>query len=163
MAPLVSVTSPMHERVLAQFRDQAGAGTEISVESHGGRLMLVGGRSIKRTVIHRTLRTVSIVCCLLVVVSFGLFARDQVAGASARQQGMLASGAPVAASTPPATHRTGQPRRFIDGAAGELTAPFRTIAQADNVWVSHGVPALLALLVYGVGLGMLARFAEGRE
>ena len=37
-----------------------------------------------------------------------------------------------------------------------LLAPFVDLIDSDNAWVNHGVPTLLALLVYGVGLGFLA-------
>jgi hypothetical protein len=42
-----------------------------------------------------------------------------------------------------------------------LTSPFRSIVQSDSQWVLHGVPTIFALLVYGVGLGYLARFSRG--
>ena len=40
-------------------------------------------------VINRLLTYMSIACCALVIVSFGLFARDQMAGASEHQQSEL--------------------------------------------------------------------------
>ncbi len=41
-----------------------------------------------------------------------------------------------------------------------LLSPFAGLAEgAGSQWVRRGVPALLALLVYGFGLGLLARFA----
>ena len=107
--------------------------------------------------IHRALVLVAFLCCGLVLVSFTLFARDQLAGASARQQNSLISGS---AKAPPARHR-GQPRRFIDGAAHDLISPFTSIVQSGNQWVTRGVPSIFALLVYGIGLGYLARFSSG--
>ena len=59
-------------------------------------------------------------------------------------------------------HAKGQPAKFIDGAAAELTSPFRSLIKTNSVWVLEIVPTLLALLVYGVGLGYLARWASGR-
>jgi hypothetical protein len=112
-------------------------------------------------VIHRVLVLAAFMCCGIVIVSFTLFARDQLAGASKHQQNELVSAAP--ASPPPAVanRSPGQPRRFIDGAARALTSPFRSIVQSDSQWVLHGVPTIFALLVYGVGLGYLARFSRG--
>jgi hypothetical protein len=109
-------------------------------------------------VIYRALKLLSLVCCALVVLSFAMFARDQMAGASANQQSQLATGsnAPVA---PVQSHA--QPRRFIDSAAKELTAPFDAVVQSDNAWVKHGLPAIFALVVYGLGLGFLARYSAG--
>jgi hypothetical protein len=109
------------------------------------------------SVFHRALVLVAFVCCGFVLVSFTLFARDQLAGASAHQQNELAAGS---ATAPPA-HRRGRPRRFIDSAAHDLISPFSSIVQSNNEWVTHGAPTIFALLVYGVGLGYLARFSSG--
>ena len=113
-------------------------------------------------VINRLLTYMSIACCGLVIVSFGLFARDQMAGASKHQQTELAAGLPATAaggsSSSQATH---QPRRFIDGAASALEAPFESIVSTHSEWVSHIFPAVFALLIYGLGLGYLARFSRG--
>jgi hypothetical protein len=112
-------------------------------------------------VISRVLRLTAFACCALVVASFAMFARDQVAGASQHQQTALVAGAhPTAASTAPVKHA--QPRRSIDAAAKVLTKPFAAIVQSTNLWVTHGLPAVLALLVYGLGLGYLARFSAAR-
>ena len=44
-----------------------------------------------------------------------------------------------------------------------LLRPFATVAQASpSKWMRRSVPALLALLVYGFGFGLLARLATGR-
>jgi hypothetical protein len=113
---------------------------------------------------HRGLVLIAMGCSFLVIVSFALFARDQLAGASKNQQNQLAAGPTTEPYTPgvvpPATHH-GQPRRFIDGAAHALTSPFRSIVESNSGWVTHGLPTLIALFVYGVGLGYLARFSRG--
>ena len=44
-------------------------------------------------------------------------------------------------------------REAIDDVNDVLLAPFASLIDSDNAWVNHGVPSLLALLVYGVGLG----------
>lgn len=124
--------------------------------------MLVTGAAEADWVIHRALVTCALVCCALVASSFVLFARDQLDGASKHQQSELAAGVP--ATTPsgiPAVHHPGQPRRFIDGAAHALTAPFRSLIESDNQWAVRGFSTLCALLVFGVGLGYLARFSRG--
>jgi hypothetical protein len=54
-----------------------------------------------------------------------------------------------------------RPREFIDQAASALTSPFHSIVQSDSQWVLHGIPTVLALLVYGVALGYLARYSRG--
>jgi hypothetical protein len=99
---------------------------------------------------------------VLVIASFALFAYDQMAGASQRQQtAELPGGAPTVAAKPITPHKHAQPRRFIDGAASTLTSPFGSVIQSTNDWVNHGIPAVLALIVYGLGLGYLARFSRG--
>jgi hypothetical protein len=116
------------------------------------------------SVISRAIKLASLVCCALVLLSFAFFARDQVAGASVHQQTELASGSdtvPTPAPTPTKPHA--QPRRFIDGAAKALTAPFDAIVQSSNAWVKHGLPAAFGLIVYGLGLGYLGRFSSGRS
>jgi len=37
-----------------------------------------------------------------------------------------------------------------------LLRPFVDLVNSDSAWVNHGVPAILALLIYGFGLGLLA-------
>lgn len=113
-------------------------------------------------VISRVLRLISVVCVALVVMSFAMFARDQAAGASEHQQTELVAGANTSAAPVAITHRHSQPRRFIDGAEKALTSPFSAVVKSSNPWVAHGLPALFALIAYGIGLGYLARFASVR-
>jgi hypothetical protein len=123
--------------------------------------MLIAREVDTGSVISRVLRLTAFACCALVVASFAMFARDQMAGASQHQQSELVAGAhPTAASNTPVKHA--QPRRSIDDAAKVLTKPFDEIVQSSNLWVKRGLPALFALLVYGLGLGYLARFSAAR-
>jgi hypothetical protein len=122
--------------------------------------MLERGPADTGYVIHRTLVFVAVACSALVIGSFALFARDQLAGASKHQQHELVTDA-ASPAVPVTHHHPRQPRRFIDGAAHGLTSPFSSIVQSDNRWVSHGVPTFFALAVYGLGLGFLARFSRG--
>ncbi len=123
--------------------------------------MLIAPAAETGSVIPRTLRLIAAVCCGILVISFAMFARDQMAGASEHQQTEM-----VAGSTSPApvasTHRHSQPRRFIDGAAKTLTAPFDAIVKSSNPWVDQGLVTFFALIAYGVGLGFLARYATVR-
>ena len=124
--------------------------------------MLIAPEVDTGRVISRVLRLTAFVCCALVVASFAMFARDQTAGASQHQQTALVAGAhPTTVSSGPAKPHA-QPRRFIDKAAKVLTTPFTAIVQSSNLWVKHGLPALFAVLVYGFGLGYLARFTAAR-
>ena len=123
--------------------------------------MLIARQVDTGRVISRVLRLLAFACCALVVVSFAMFARDQMAGASQHQQTELVAGAPSTAPTAPAKPHA-QPRRFIDQAAKALETPFDAVVQSSNQWVKHGLPALFALVVYGLGLGYLARFSSAR-
>ena len=104
---------------------------------------------------------ISIVCCGLLLLSFGMFGRDQLAGASANQQNEIATNAPTKPAVAPTGTHHGQPRRFIDGAAKTLISPFSPIVKSSNQWVNHGIPTFFGLLVYGFGLGFLARYSRG--
>jgi hypothetical protein len=124
--------------------------------------MLFAGVAETASVIYRLLRVVAFMCCLLVVASFAMFARDQAAGASAHQQTELVAGASPSTTSDASSTSHAQPRRFIDSAAKMLTAPFDAIVRSSNPWVKHGLPAFCALLVYGLGLGYVARFSAAR-
>jgi hypothetical protein len=124
--------------------------------------MLIGSVADNTVVVYRALVTVSCTCCLLLVASFGLFARSQVAGASQRQVNALAVGPVSPTPVTPAHHVKGQPRRFIDGAASELTSPFDSLVSGSHSeWARHALLTLLGLLVYGAGIGYLARYSRG--
>ena len=124
--------------------------------------MVVPVAADQAIVVHRVLVTISTVCTVLVIASFALFAHDQVAGASQHQQTAELPNATSLAPRPTASHKPpAQPRRFIDGAASTLTSPFHSVVASDNTWVDHGIPAVCALLVYGLGLAYLARFSRG--
>jgi hypothetical protein len=112
-------------------------------------------------VVHRWLVLISVVCSGLVLLSFGMFARDELAGASANQQNAIATNVPTKPAEAPGATHNGQPRRFIDGAAKALISPFSSIVQSGDQWVSHGIPTFFGLLVYGFGLGFLARYSRG--
>jgi hypothetical protein len=123
--------------------------------------MVIAGAADFGNVIYRVIKTAAFLCCALVVLSFAMFARDQLAGASAHQQSQLVPGSTQSTGAATTTHRHAQPRRFIDGAAKALTAPFAAIVQSSNAWVKNGLPTAFALLVYGLGLGYLARYSSG--
>jgi hypothetical protein len=141
--------------------------------------MLAPAPADGRTVVPRALVLCSCICCTLVLASLGMFAFGQANGASQTQVASLGSpsasptGTPgtEATLTPPAptvtsTVRTttaqppGQPKRFIDGAAGVLTAPFRSLVHSNSDWARRIGYTLLALIVYGFGLGYVARWAR---
>ena len=120
--------------------------------------------------IVRALRVASVAMCAVVVLSFAIFVVDQTRTASAAQSEQIAGAAPgdaVAASTPAAGASTaggghasskGSLHRTIDDVAEGITAPFSGIVDASNgEWAVRGAKLGLALLVYGFGLGYMAR------
>ena len=49
-------------------------------------------------------------------------------------------------------------REAVEDANDVLLGPFADLVEgSDNRWVTHGVPTILALILYGFCLGMLAR------
>jgi hypothetical protein len=107
------------------------------------------------------IRFVAIVVSGIVVLGFAMFAVDEVDKGSQAQQQRLESElgsapAPDAREEAARERQHGAFREAVDDANDVLLAPFADVIDSDSAWVNHGVPALLALLVYGVGLGFLA-------
>ncbi len=113
------------------------------------------------------IRLVAIVTSLIVLLGFAFFAVDELNRGSQNQQNALDNElrgdgddpAPVAPSPAEETQReraNSGVRELVDDANDVLLAPFSSLAESNNAWVNHGVPTLLALLLYGLGLGLLA-------
>lgn len=101
------------------------------------------------------LRTLSLLACLVVVLSFALFAVDQMTAASDRQANSLAA-SPVGPTAP--TSRPAAPaRRDIDRLSSELTSPFANVTGSSNRWAMRTSQTLIAVLIYGLGVSFLAR------
>jgi hypothetical protein len=120
-------------------------------------------------VIERVLRFAAVACSLLVIAGWGWFAVDQTSAASKTSQAEIAGDAASRDPSPdPDTERerertNSKAHEWVDDANDVLLRPFATVADgSSSKWVRRTVPALLALLVYGLGLGMLARVAAGR-
>ena len=107
------------------------------------------------------LKWASLLCCLFLVLSFAIFAEHQVSRAASRQASEVETGQVTSSPSAPAP-KTGQPQRFIDAVASDLNSPFSDVVSSDNAWVRQGIPTVLGLLVYGFGLGFLARWSSGR-
>ena len=119
--------------------------------------------------IEKPLRWAAIVCSVLVVAGWGLFAIDEARSAS-KQTAEEVAGKKAATQADPSPREErareeihGDVREAIDDANDVLLAPFAGITDsADSKWTRRSIPALVALVVYGFGLGYLARFARGR-
>ncbi len=115
------------------------------------------------------LRTAAIVASAVVVLSFALFAVDETRDAAKQSAAAVAGLEATSSSDPSPTEERarerahGPVREAIDDANDVLVSPFAFAASnSGSSWVRRGAPALLALLVYGVGLSFLARYARGR-
>jgi hypothetical protein len=113
------------------------------------------------------LRWTSRLACLVALASFALFVLDQAGSASGEQQAEVNAAAPpgTAAASPPKrpSHGHGAVRKAIDEAAEAITSPFAGVtAGSSNQWVIRGGRTLLALILYGFGLGFLARVIRVR-
>lgn len=106
------------------------------------------------------LRLASLAACLIVIVSFGLFVLNRTDNASKHQQAELNTPA-VGEHTGPAPAAPGKEsstRKTIDEVAKTLTSPFSAVTDgSSSQWVIRSVGLLLALIVYGFGIGYLAR------
>ena len=114
------------------------------------------------------LRFIAISVCAIVALGFLLFAIDELNAGSQTQQSKIDQSADgkTAVVVPPAPspqdeaireRQHGKVREAIDDANDVLLTPFsQLVSTSKSNWVTHGVPAVLALLVYGFGIGFLA-------
>jgi|SRR5215210_8083112 len=112
-------------------------------------------------------RLLAIAASGIVLLGFAFFATDELSRGSQNQQnkldkevtGALADPSPIAPTPDQEAERertNGTFRELVDDANDVLLDPFTGIIDSKERWVTHGVPALMALLLYGFGLGMLA-------
>ena len=66
--------------------------------------------------------------------------------------------APSAAAERTREARNGSVREAIDDANDVILQPFSDLVDSPSNWVTHGIPALMGLLIYGFGFAMLANF-----
>ena len=107
-------------------------------------------------------RIVAIAASTLVALGFLLFALEEADNGSKGQQAKI-DDALVAPSPTPRQEflreqENGQVREYIDDANDVLLAPFADLVGGDDDWMQRVIPALLALLVYGLGGLILANF-----
>jgi hypothetical protein len=120
------------------------------------------------------IRLAAIVMSGFVLAGFALFAADELDRGSKTQQQALASELQAAPEDLAPSPRTGGDevareaahsglREIIDDVNDVLLAPFADLVESNNSWVAHGVPAILALLLYGPGFGLLANMLPKRQ
>jgi hypothetical protein len=113
----------------------------------------------------RVIKLASLALCLVAIASFALFVINRTSHASAHQQaevnGETAAGGGGEPSSPIAPDnggRKGSARRTIDDVAEAVESPFAALTEgSSSEWVIHSVQLAIALVVYGFGLGYIAR------
>ena len=112
-------------------------------------------------------RLVAILASGIVLLGFAFFAVDEMDRGSKTQQNLLDrevkgaqyDPAPIAPTPGEEAARekvNGTIHEVVDDANDVLLGPFTGIVDSSDRWVTHGVPTLLALLLYGLCLGTLA-------
>jgi len=115
----------------------------------------------------RLIRLFSWVICLIVVAYFVTFAVTETSSASSRQQtelrtGVSQAGVPTHPAGAAPAH-VGTVHKAIDEATAKLTSPFSGITSgSSSQWTIHIVNTVMALVIYGFGLGFLARLMRVR-
>jgi hypothetical protein len=109
----------------------------------------------------RILRLVSLAICVIAVAWFATFVLDQTSKASSQQQAEVNASGPASdhttTSAPAAKHNSAI-HEAVDKAFSTLSSPFSGVTSgSSSEWTIHIVDTLLVLLVYGFGLGFLAR------
>src|SRR5918998_1655111 len=115
------------------------------------------------------LRLIAVTASAVVAITFLFFAVEEMERGSKTQQNAIgqATGSRGYVAPPSPTpeeevireRQHGKPRELLEDANDVLLMPFaQAVAGSNSNWVTHGVPAALALLVYGLGLFLAANF-----
>src|SRR5919106_4319209 len=113
------------------------------------------------------IRIVAIVLSGFILFGFAFFAADELDRGSKHQQqaldnelaGVNADPNPIAPTPDDEAAREAAHSSFrevIDDVNDLLLGPFVDLVDSNDAWVERGVPTILALLLYGLGLGILA-------
>ena len=111
----------------------------------------------------RLLRIASFALCLIVIASFMIFAVGQTKTASDHQQEQVTESSGTRGASLVSTKKDSSLHKTIDEASEQVTSPFAgLVSKSSGEWAVRGVNLLLALIVYGFGLGFLARMLRVR-
>ena len=111
------------------------------------------------TELAHALRIASTLACGIVLIAFVLFAADQRGGSDRYGSTQAALTDPAAA--PEAEHDGA--RAAVEDINDALVGPFEGVATSDDAWVQHGLPALLALVAYGLLARLLIGYIPARR
>lgn len=102
------------------------------------------------------------IVCLIVIAWFVVFAVGQSKSASTSQTNEVAEATGQSRTSEAKAHESSA-KKTLNDAAQAVTSPFEGLmSSSSSAWLHHGEATLLALLVYGVGVGFLARFVRLR-
>ena len=115
------------------------------------------------------IRTLAFAATAVIALSFLMFAADEIDRGSKEQQEAVGRGtgnvveiaidpAPTEDQESLREQEHSSAREAIDDADDILLQPFSGLIDSESNWVIRGVPTLIGLLVYGLGLGLLANF-----
>jgi hypothetical protein len=105
------------------------------------------------------LRLVSVIASMLVIFGFAGFVADRAREGSDTQLAKLENSqqpVPAAQDERQREQEHGTVREAIDDANDVLLKPFAGIVDSESIWAQRVVAGALALLAYGLGLGLLA-------
>jgi hypothetical protein len=108
----------------------------------------------------RVLKLVSLAVCLIAIAWFAVFAVDQSGKASEHQQAEVHAAEPgnVAPSQSSEPKHESALHKDLNKAFSTVSSPFSGVTSSmKSQWTIHIVDTLLVLLVYGFGLGFIAR------
>jgi hypothetical protein len=112
------------------------------------------------------LRFVAVGASAILIFSFLAFATEEAGNGSQGQVDKVGEAldepAPAANTERERERRHGEVRERLDDANDVLLKPFAGVIDSNSVWVQRIVPGVLGLLVYGLGLGMLANVMPRR-
>ena len=113
------------------------------------------------------LRIVAALSCAVVLIGFLSFANDEASKGSNKQVQAVQTAMDGPAPPPDAERARekshGKARETIDDVNDVLLTPFAGVVATKDIWVKRIIPTLLALLVYGLGLTLLANFLPRRR
>lgn len=105
----------------------------------------------------KLLRLASLASCLIAVAWFVTFAVHQSSTAAAHQASEIYA-TPPSQTQPASQGQESGLKKMVNSAFKTLSSPFSgVLSGASSQWEIHIVETLIALLIYGLGLGFLAR------
>ena len=105
---------------------------------------------------------ISTLACVVIILSFGMWAADEGRSGSTTQVAKIndafANAAPSASTEAEREKAHSSFREHIDDVDDVLLSPFASIATTDNDWAKRLIPAVLALLLYGVAFRLVLAY-----